>query len=202
MANDLQQTRYDQLIRRVGGIIGPGSKVAEALPELFPMIDVENVPIELLFLAGWRLGMGHISQNALAANTNLSQLFNPVGSGQFVIPTTVMISSSATTNIGYVVTEVALTTPVANPEQRDTRIGVNENTVGQVRSVQQVSVPTSVGQFRVLADETFVLQEGSGLFVLAPGSGVTFFNITVNLALRSNFLWRERIALESELLFP
>ncbi len=48
MGQELQQNRYDQLIRRVGGIIGPGSKVVEALGELFPVIDVENVPGELL----------------------------------------------------------------------------------------------------------------------------------------------------------
>lgn len=202
MPGELQQTRYDQLVRRVGGIIGPGSKVAEALPELFPTLDVERVPLELLFLAGWRLGMGRSTQPALAANVNLAQCFNPVDSGQLMVVERVDFSSNTSSNIGWAVSDVALTNVVANPEQRDTRIGANELTTGQVREVQQVAVPSAVGEVIVVADQNFPLERPSGLFVLAPGTGATFFNLTANVSFRCSFFWRERVALESELLFP
>ena len=38
--SQLQQSRYDQLLRRVGDLKGPGSKVNDVLHELFPMFDL------------------------------------------------------------------------------------------------------------------------------------------------------------------
>jgi len=63
---ELQQNRYDQLLRRVGDLKGPGSKVNDVLQELFPTIDVENVPGELLFLMGTHIGLGVLPSPAVS----------------------------------------------------------------------------------------------------------------------------------------
>ena len=54
---EVQQNRWDQLIRRVSGSIGPGSRVSETLSELLPVMDVERVPGELLRLMGTDVAM-------------------------------------------------------------------------------------------------------------------------------------------------
>ena len=202
MSNDLQTAAYDQLVRRVGGLLGGGSKVTETLSEVFPVLELENTPIELKFLRGWRLGMGSVNAQGVAANFLLQQIFNPVDSGQIIVPTLVHIQSDTTQTIRYAATDVILATQSASPEQRDTRIGVSEATVGQVRSTAQVGAVTPAGQFTVQATETFEFSNQDGLFVLAPGTGVTFATSQLNTSLLTSYLWRERQALDSELNFP
>jgi len=201
VASELQQNRYDQLVRRVGGIIGPGSKVSEALTELFPVIDVEQVPLELLFLAGTTLGQGATNQSNLAGNLNHSQLFNPVRSGQLIVPTYVSVFSGTAQIIEYTTTITPLTTETGNVIPRDTRAGLAAPVVGQTREVQQVGGLPETGVIRLLANVQFVLRNEGGLFVLAPGTGLTFANTTANTDLLMNYMWRERVALESELNF-
>jgi len=201
LSQDLQQNRYDQLLRRVGGLIGPGSKVSEVLGELFPVIGVEQLPLELLFLSGTKLGQGASLQNAVAANNNHSQIFNPAGSGQLLVPTLIHISTNSIQTIEYATTETALATDVGNVIPRDTRVGVVAPVSGQIRTVTQAGGLPSFALLRVQADITFTLHDETGLFVLAPGTGLTFATSTVNTVLRMNYLWRERPALQSELNF-
>ena len=201
MASDLQQTRYDQLIRRVGGIIGPGSKVSEALSELFPVIDVENVPAELLALSRTALGQGSTLQNPSAGDNNISQLFNPVGSGILITVTSLIFSSNTLQGIEYATTETPLTTGTGNEIPRDTRSGVTGGIVGQIREVQQVGSLSPFGQIVVSPNVSVFLENERGLFVLSPGTGLSVGTTTVNTVMRVNYMWRERVALESELLF-
>ena len=202
MSNDLQTAAYDQLVRRVGGLLGGGSKVTETLSEVFPVLELEGGPVELKFLRGWRLGMGSATNAAVAANFLLFQIFNPVGSGQIIVPTRMDIWSASAQDVGYAATDVALATSVTNEEQRDTRIGVSEATVGQLRTAAQVGAPTASGRLTLVADTVFTLTDLDGVFVLAPGTGVTFFTTVLNTDFNMSFLWRERQALDSELNFP
>jgi len=201
VGGELQQNRYDQLIRRVGGIIGAGSKVSEALSELFPVIDVERVPIELLFLAGTSLGQGSSLQPGVAANLNHSQLFNPAGSGQLLTLTSVIISTEGSEVVEYTTTETPLTTDVGNVIPRDTRAGLTAPIVGQVRTVTQVAGLPGIGQILIQNAASFVFEPPGGLFVLAPGTGVTFADTVLNRDFRVNYMWRERVATEAELNF-
>ncbi len=201
MPNELQQTRYDQLVRRVGGIIGPGSKVAEALPELFPMIDVERVPGELLVLGGTRLAMGSIEVSAGPAVAATIQLFNPVDSGFLVTCSSVIVSSGSSTAVRWNIETTPLTTLSTNHAFRDGRLSGVPRPVAQIRSVETAAATTRNVQFRMLANTPYTITDGNSLAVLPPGTGLTIQDISLNQILGVTFFWRERVALQSELSF-
>jgi len=199
MTTEIQQNRYDQLLRRVGGLIGPGSKVSEVLSELFPVLDVESLNAELAFLAGWRLAFGSLSHNGSSGDLNHVQLFNPVGSGMIVVLERVDFRSDLAQTIRYGLSTVALADFTANEAMRDTRQGILLSPVAQLRDVQQVGGIAAVGQIRLIVNVNQTLKEKKGLFVLAPGTGVTFASTVITSFTTMSFLWRERVAEPSEL---
>ncbi len=201
MPNELQQTRYDQLVRRVGGIIGPGSKVAEALPELFPMVDVERVPGELLVLGGTRIAMGSIEVSAGPAVAATIQLFNPVDSGFLVTISSAIISSGSGTQVRWNIETTPLTTLSTNRAFRDGRLSGVPRPVAQIRSVETAAATTRSGQMRMLANTPYRLEDPNGVAVLAPGTGLTIQDISLHQLLAVTLFWRERVALQSELSF-
>ena len=202
MTSDLQQTRYDQLVRRVGGIIGPGSKVAEALSELFPMIDVENVPSELLLLSGTRLGVGSALLVGVVAETPKIQLFNPAESNQLVTVTAIIASTGAVEVIEIDSTSVAIGAAVGGENFRDTRLGVATTTVAQVRVLSDAGGLPGTIRYRVLGNVPNALIVPNDIAVLAPGTGLTVGLEAQDGLLYVTFFWRERLALESELNLP
>ena len=199
---ELQQNRYDRLLRRVGGLIGAKSMVNDVLGELFPMIDVENLNAELALLSGTRLGFSSSTQGAIVGSFNHSQLFNPANSNVLIVLERVDFQSNSTQIVFFQITPIALTNQTTNSVLRDTREGLTARMVGQVREVQQVAPLTRTGAIGVVADETFTLDDKRGLFVLGPGRGLTFATSTNNTSLVVNYLWRERVAEVSELNFP
>ncbi len=201
MPNQLQQTRYDQLIRRAGGIIGPGSKVAEALAELFPMVDVERVPGELLALGGTRICMGSDSATGGGATLGKVQLFNPVGSGQLISISSVVLTLSGGSTILWNIETVALTTLSTNSAFRDGRLTAATRPVGQIRTQLTAAATTRMGQVPVNTREPLILEDENTVAVLAPGTGLTFSPNVFAVTLTAAFNWRERVALESELNF-
>ncbi len=199
MPNQLQQTRYDQLIRRAGGIIGPGSKVAEALAELFPMIDVERVPGELLLLGGTHICFGSEQSTGGGADFGTIQLFNPVDSGQLLSISSVNLNVSGGATIRWNIEIVALTNLSTNSAFRDGRLTAALRPVGQIRTVLTAAATTRMGQVRLNAGEPFMLEDINTVAVLAPGTGLTFQSTQFATTLNAAFNWRERVALESEL---
>ena len=198
---ELQQNRYDRLLRRVGGMIGPGSMVNDALTELFPMIDVESLNAELSFLSDWRLAFGSTLQSASVGEQSLSQIFNPVDSGMLVVLERVDILTNTDQNIEYGLSALPLTDFNANVAMRDTRPGILRLPVTQLREVQQAGSIATFGLLFVLDLGTFTMEEKKGLFVLAPGTGLTFSTTTANTSFNVTYLWRERVAEPSELKF-
>ena len=198
---ELQQNRYDQLIRRVGGIIGPGSKVSEVISELFPMFDVENLPGELFLLGGTRLGFGSALQPGIVGERSRIQLFNPADSGIIVTITTILFSVP---NVAV----VRLTSTI-NPEStsvaslvRDTRLGVTTTTVATVRAASEVAVlAANGGEFTVASNVLNQITDPNGIIVLGPGTGLTLTNTLGLSSLTVTFFWRERTAEQSELQF-
>lgn len=198
---ELQQNRYDQLIRRVGGLIGPGSKVSEVISELFPMFDVENLPGELFLLGGTRLGFGSALQPGIAAERARVQLFNPVDSGIIVTMTTVLFSVPAAAVVRLVSTINPESTAVASIV-RDTRLGVTTATVAQVRAASEVAVlAANGGEFTSQANVLNRITDPNGIIVLGPGTGLTITNTLANSSLTVTYFWRERSAEASELQF-
>jgi len=197
----IQQGRYDQLLRRVADLKGPGSKVNDALTELFPMFDLENVPAELLVLAGWRTGVGSVQQAAEVGSIARNQLFNPANSGYLVVLTRVDFSATATTTIEFDTVNIALTNDVGGGNFRDTRLGVATTPVAQIRSQLDATGLAATWQSRIIGNQLNTLQDDNGIVVLAPGTGFVIAPTANNLTFLSSFFWRERVAEPSELNF-
>lgn len=201
MTNDLQTARYDGLIRRVGGLLGGGSKVTETLSELFPMIDVENLPAELLLLSGWRTGYRAINVTATVGETSRAQLINPIGSGLLVTVTDVWINVPSFVQINYTL-EDTLFTPTFVGRLRDARTGALADSSAVV-ALQKTGNTVRRGTFTIGANETFHHRaQGNELFVLSPGTALEYGGDADNKAIEVTFYWRERAALSSELNFP
>ncbi len=196
----IQMSRYDALLRRVADLKGPGSKVNDVLEELFPVIDVENVPGELLFLMGTKVAYGGTSVNAEAASFAKIQLFNPTGSGHLLTLTKVIFSGTVSSRYVWDI-KVTPETAAFNVERiLDTRQGTDELPVGQIRFTLDVASPTFTATVRLLASTPYKLENENGLAILAPGTGFTIGCLTPNATMEASFYWRERVAEPSELL--
>lgn len=200
MTNEIQQTRYDRLMRRVGGIIGPGSKVSEVLTELFPTLDVERVPGELLFLSGWQLGMGGGVLSAGAGNTAKFQLVNPADSGLLVVVTRIDFASNTTQTVNVDPNNTLFVSAPGVNVKRDTRTGVGA-TVSEVRTSIDVSVTSPTYVLQNLVNTPNRIWDDNGIAVLSPGFALQIGQTATAGTFRVGFLWRERVAELSELAF-
>jgi len=196
----LQQSRYDQTMRRVGDLKGQGSKVADVLTELFPVVDVENVPGELLRLGGTLLGWGDSTGIAGVGDRASVGLFNPADSGKLVTVTSIwtFLLAVGSVSMGLYTTSLGGGVP---GDVRDFRTTTLSKTSAQTEfSIADSITPVNVA-FRVVADETFRMEDVNGLVVLSPGTGVKTVMNGTNGTINTAFLWRERIAEPSELNF-
>ena len=201
MTYEVQQNRWDQLIRRVSGSIGPGSRVNETLSELFPVLDVERVPGELLILGGTRLAFGSATIVGAALEIPNIQLFNPVDSGFLITVTKVILNSpTAVVTLRWTVNDVALAGLGLASRFRDTRFGVGGLPAGQIRLESLGGAfLTATGQFELTANREYTLTDENDVAVLAPGTGLQFATDVVVSRLVATFHWRERVAEQSEL---
>jgi len=201
MTYEVQQTRWDQLIRRTSGSIGPGSRVSETLSELFPVMEVETNKGELQLLQGTRLAMSGGDLAAVAGQVQLTSLFNPVNSGTIITVTQVIVATSGASGIGWGLATTRVPGPLGTETFRDTRLSLGAVPVGQVGEVTQVAAGISQA-FTVLPNNTpFQLIDENDVAVLAPGTALHVNTTTVATQLIYTYLWRERAALPSELQF-
>jgi len=199
VGTEIQQNRYDQLMRRVGGLIGPGAKVAEVLAELFPVIDVERVPGELLILSGTRICIGGGQFSSAVGQSPKVQLFNPVDSGNLITVTRLVVSVSADATIRFGPVIVALTTGIGTETFRDMRLSLTQRPIGEIRQDTDVSLADGTGQVRVQASDPYTMQDENGIVVLPPGTGFEIGATTTNSTIAHAWNWRERVAEQSEL---
>ncbi len=199
--SELQQNRYDQLVRRLGDLKGPGSKVNDVITELLPTLDVESVPGELLALMGTRIAIGHTKRGGVAAVFNQSQLFNPAGSGKLITLTRVDLQSGTAQDIFYGLVTTALATDTGVARFRDGRFGVIAQPIGQTRFGTAGAVSPAVGIITTSSTPDQFLEDENGVFVLPPGFGAQFTCEDANTALTVGYVWRERQAEPSEFNF-
>ncbi len=195
---DLQQTRWDKLLRRTANIVGEGAIVTNTLQEVFPVFDLEDPPAELQILGGTRLAFGGSTNAAVAAQAGRFQIFNPANSGHIVTVTSFYFTGQANGTVRYGIVNVALAT-VGTQRFADTRGVFTALPVGQINQVTSVALAPATGQFRVLSNAPGFFQDRKGIFVLAPGTGLEVGFNTVNIVTHCVFHWRERPALASEL---
>jgi len=185
------QGRYDRLLRRTAAQVGPGSKVSNALEDLFPTLDVENAPGELLRASGWFLCMGRTNRIAAAGTTSASQLFNPIGSGKLIVLESCIIGLAASTDIQFGPTFIALTGGSVAGAERDTRRGAIAASTGLVQ-FQDDGAASAFGIIRVLAADPYKLNHRNGVAVLVPGTGFIVTVASLAQTLRVSYFWRER----------
>ena len=198
MTSELQQNRYDQLLRRVGNLKGPGSKVSEVLTELFPTFDVEHLPPELYILMQTDICFGGANLLGAAAERAGIQLFNPVDSSKILTLTSLIVSSSIDQQISWGVSNGPLFGGVGTETFRDTRKGITARPTGQMRTESQLSIIGNTGQIRVLANDPLYLNDPDGLAVLEGGIGFDVGSTTVATTIHVTFYWRERVLEPSE----
>jgi len=199
MTFEVQQTRWDRIIRRVSGSIGPGSRVAETLSELFPVIDVERVPGELLILGGTGICHGGGTITAAAGERPTAQLFNPADSNILVTITSVHVGFTMTSIVRWGTTQTQIGTIISTQVFRDTRRLLPALPVAQVSQRSAVAMATATNQTGILVRTNLTLQDENGVAVLAPGTGFEIGNDGIAGTIFYSFYWRERPAEESEL---
>ncbi len=197
---DLQQTRYDKLVRRSANIVGTGAIVTETLQEVFPVFDLENIPAELMVLGGWRLAMRGTDIGGVAAQDNASQLFNPAGSGKIITLERVDISAGGSIRVRFRLDTTALASSNGFGQFRDARAGdaITDAAVGNTRIQANLSI-AAISTLLMVASRVVTLEDPKGLVVLMPGNGFTVGTVGVNTRLVVSYWWRERVAEAAEL---
>jgi len=197
----IQTTRYDELLRRTTDQYGGGSKVGEALEDLFPTLDVESLPMELMRASKWTFGSASMQITPAVGTRFVAQIFNPVGSGKLLVVENVYLHGNGTVDVLFGPTFVAL---VASSQsigaERDTRAGVITPTVGRILELDDGAF-AAFNSVRLTANVLHKISGSPDLAVLAPGTGLTFNFSTVNISGTVSAMWRERVALTSELDF-
>lgn len=203
MTYEVQQTRWDRIIRRVSGSIGPGSRVSETLSELFPVVDVERVPGELLLLGGTIPSFASAVVTSGVGQFPAVQLFNPLLSGVLVTVSKVYISSTQAQTILWDIDAVQIGTLIANaPRSRDLRMLFPSQPVARLSISSALGAPIGgFGQLRVGPNANLSLTDDNGVMVMPPGAGMSIGGGVANSTILITYLWRERPAEESELQF-
>ena len=196
----IQTGTFDNLIRRLYSIKGGGSELSETLGDVFPILDLENLPSELLLLRGWVLSMGRIQNTAGVGALNAHQLFNPPGSGMIMVLTSLRMSSSATSVVTYGPAFTALATSSVAGARRDTRAGSIKPTNGLLQE-EDDGTGSAFGIMQISPNLFHELTDPNGLAVLIPGSAFRITDNITNQTLRTAWMWRERVAEPSELSF-
>jgi len=200
MTYEVQQTRWDRILRRVTGSVGPGSRVSETISELMPVLDVERVPAELLLLGGTQIVIGHSTAPAIAATFAAVSVLNPVASGNIITITSVQLWNSNIDRLNVSLTENVL--PSAGTQAiRDGRRGVTGIPVGRALFDNPLVAGGVRGQIRINADEPIFWSDENSIAVLVPGTALLITAENLFSALEANWMWRERPAEESELQF-
>ena len=199
MTTEIQQNRYDQIMRRVCGMIGTGSKVAEGLAELFPVIDVERVPAELLILGGTRICMGGGTIAAGPGFSPKAQLFNPADSGMLIVLTDMFVSCSQANTMRWGLSNQIFNGHIQTQRFTDTRKSFTALPVGQIHQLGVVALAPATNQVTIPGNVPQLIQPNNAIAILSPGHGFVIGMALQNTTIFYGFNWRERTAEPSEL---
>jgi len=198
---EIQQGRYDALLRRVADLKGPGSKVNDVLEELFPTFDVENLPDELYILMRTDLAMGGGFIGNVASQAGRGQIFNPVGSGKIITVTQAGFSGQSSTIFRWGRRDTPLTNHLSTQIFRDVRHPLGNLPTGQIRAETSVALANANGQTFAIGGTPFALKDSNGIAVLTEGTGFEIGQALANSDASFYFYWRERVAEPSEINF-
>lgn len=196
---ELQQNRYDQLMRRVGDLKGPGSKVNDALSELFPTIDVERVPPELLILGGTDACYAAVTITAAVAQFATSSIFNPVDSGKIITVTSFLAGTKINTDLFWGRRNTELSSGLGVQRFKDSRRPFTSLPSAAISILSAATSGDIDGRTIVEPDVSRYIQDIDSLAILSPGFGFQVAMASSNARLDVTWNWRERAAEPSEL---
>ena len=162
------------------------------------MLDVENVPAELLLLMGSRLCLGGADLSTGGPTFfNQAMLRNPGGSAAIITLLDIHCSSASDNRFVWGPTLNTLSN-VQLSAFTDTRV-FGEGTVGQVLSEALLVPGPSFGHARFRSNTDFLLKVPRGLAVIAPGTAFSISCADADTNFSFAFTWLERVAQPSEL---
>ena len=174
-------------------LVGEGAIVTGVLPDVFPVIDVENLATDGWAVAGWRPAWGGADITSAAAQRAHIQINNPAGSGVITVIELVEMSLGVQGNIQYNVHDALLTTLNVGQRWRDRRFPTLNRPVTQIREQSIVGTPIVSPLFiRMLQQSPYQWAPPQGVAVLVPGTGIAFSQNSVQQSMSINFWWRER----------
>jgi len=177
------------------GLVGEGAIVTSVLPDVFPVIDVEDMQTDGWLLGQWKLCVGHdtITDALLSVEVALENL---AGSNMLVVIEQIDLAVSSSSLYLYGV-NTAGTVDVGTDNGlrriRDMRAPVTASALPTTHVTQGTAIPFStIGRGRLLGNTTLHLKPPKGVAVLPPGSIFVMQNSTTNAATDVTYWWRER----------
>jgi len=167
----------------------------------FPLkIDGTIVPVSIvddLCDSRERFAAGTVGLNALGANFQNLQLFNPTTSGVLVQLERVWVALGAAGEATIQIFDTALTTNRLAKRWRDRRLAGNP--IGQIR-VEDNAASLGIADFffnALVATASDMVEIPMDLTLL-PGQGVVITPAVINITINANFYWKETTLLPGE----
>lgn len=184
--NQIQGGRWDEILRRLFSM-KQGAVSPTVAAEIVANIILENDRPENLALAGTRLWSIPLTQVAVAAEFQMSQVFNPADSGVISVVTTAQVASSATTTALMFLGVTALADASLSAVKMDSRLidfavgatfrpttqGRDEDAAGSVAGTLISHQRTLANVMVEMLERPVILKPGTGLFIRAGAQNVT-----------------------------
>jgi len=183
------------------GLVGEGAIVTTVLPDVFPVIELENQRAELYKLGGISLAAGGENRAPGAANRATMGFTNPANSGVVATVTRYTFNSSAPQNVigGWIGFPNTITSAGVN-RIADGRQNNYPNELPICFTGTSITDPINAAWFNYAfaADEFYTQHDLNGIVVLGPGTTWGIRGGTNNITVRWAVEWRERPAEPSE----
>jgi len=178
------------------GLVGEGAIVTSVLPDVFPVINVEDMQTDGWRLAGWRRCMGTENRTPAGGLTAEVALENITTTGTLAVIEEIIITTDAVALINIAVnTAGSILTGTSNGFRSFTDLRPRFNPPLPTLSVtagDAIPLGTRVFQHHFLARTPFHLKPDKGVGVLGPGSMFLVACLTADVGLAATFIWRER----------
>ena len=183
------------------GLVGEGAIITSVLPDVFPVIDVEDMQTDGWKLSGWDLCQGFEIHTPGAGLTADIALENLPTSGILAVIEQVIVSTSAASPITWGFnTAGAVLAGATNglKTRRDRRVSAAGD-LPFLSVTEADSIPFSnAGRTFNQSQTPFIYEPPKGVAVLPPGQIMVFHAVTADVQLAVTYLWRERAIEPSE----
>lgn len=192
MTSDVQTGRWDNLLRRVAGMQGPGSKMREIVPSAVPVFPLEGGPHDLQLIGGKFSFISTLRFTPAVGFAASILLINPSASGKLIVVDQVLLTSSLAGMGNLSIGVIAGVVNTVIPTQRDGRI-VSPHPVARLHELSLVA--TNLRQFTV-GPTTVVRDMG---WTISPNRALSFRSDIIDAVTDVAFVFSERVAEPSEL---